>query len=210
MKSTVFGILFLLFTSLTVKSKAQAPEIEQLLLNVEKLAQFKQMLADLKHGYEIVSQGYGTIKNISEGNFNLHQLFLDGLLQVSPAVRNYKKIAEIISKQLQLINEYKNAYRQFREVNLFAAGEMDYIGQVYKNLMDESVKNLETLVTIITDGVLRMSDDERLSAIDALHEDMQDKLDFLRHFNSKTKILLLQRLKEQNNINTTKKLYGLH
>ena len=70
-------------------------------------------------------------------------------------------------------------------------------------------KNLETLMSVLTAGAFRMSDDERLSAIDTLHEDMEDKLGFLRHFNSRTKVLLLQRLKEQNNINTTRKIYGL-
>jgi hypothetical protein len=33
---------------------AQKAEIEQLLLNVEKLAQFKQILKDMKKGYDVV------------------------------------------------------------------------------------------------------------------------------------------------------------
>jgi hypothetical protein len=42
----------------TTPVKAQATELAQLALNIEKLAQFKQILADLKKGYEILSGGY--------------------------------------------------------------------------------------------------------------------------------------------------------
>lgn len=189
--------------------RAQTEEAEQLLLDVQKLTQLKQMLADLKKGYEIVYKGYSTIKNISEGNFNLHQVFLDGLLQVSPAVRNYKKVADIISLQLRIVSEYKSAFKHFKENGKFTPNEIDYMGKVYSNLFDESIENLETLAIIITSGALRMSDDERLKQIDTLYEDMVDKLTFLRHFNNQTSVLAMQRTREEREINFSKKIYGL-
>ena len=76
-------IFLLLLISLNKKTFSQTDEAQQLLLNVEKLAQLKQILKDMYKGYEIVSKGYNTIKNISEGNFDLHKVFLDGLMQVS-------------------------------------------------------------------------------------------------------------------------------
>lgn len=205
-KCVVFLLLILGWPCL---SKAQTEEAEQLLLDVQKLSQLKQMLADLKKGYEIVYKGYSTIKNISEGNFNLHQVFLDGLLQVSPAVRNYKKVADIISLQLRIVSEYKSAFKQFKANGKFNPDEIDYMGKVYSNLFDQSVNNLETLAMIITSGTLRMSDDERLKQIDDLYEDMLDKLSFLRHFNNQTSVLALQRTKDENQIKFTKKIYGL-
>ncbi|HWI93872.1 MAG TPA: hypothetical protein VNT20_21480 [Flavisolibacter sp.] len=206
MKKCVVFLLVILFYPHF--SKAQTEEAEQLLLDVQKLSQLKQMLADLKKGYEIIYKGYSTIKNISEGNFNLHQLFLDGLLQVSPAVRNYKKVADIISLQLKIVLEYKSAFKQFKENGKFTPDEIDYMGKVYSNLFDQSVNNLETLTMIVTSGTLRMSDDERLKQIDALCEDMADKLTFLRHFNNQTSILALQRTKDENQIKLAKKIYG--
>jgi len=207
MKSCV--VFLLLILGLPCLSKAQTEEAEQLLLDVQKLSQLKQMLADLKKGYEIVYKGYSTIKNISEGNFNLHQVFLDGLLQVSPAVRSYKKVADVISLQLKIVAEYKSAFKQFKANGKFTPDEIDYMGKVYSNLFDQSVNNLETLTMIITSGTLRMSDDERLKQIDGLYEDMVDKLSFLRHFNNQTSVLALQRTKDENEINLTKKIYGL-
>lgn len=202
-------VVLLLIISLPCLLKAQTEEAEQLLLDVQKLSQLKQMLADLKKGYEIVYKGYSTIKNISEGNFNLHQVFLDGLLEVSPAVRNYKKVENIISLQLRIVSEYKAAFKQFKEARKFTADEIDYMEKVYSNLFDESIKNLETLIMIITSGTLRMNDDERLKQIDDLYEDMVDKLSFLRHFNNQTSVLALQRTREEKQINFSKKIYGL-
>src|SRR4051794_23202445 len=92
----------------------QSQEAKQLLLDVEKLAQLKQMLSQMKTGYDILHKGYTSIKNISKGNFDLHKTFLDGLLQISPAVRKYKKIAEIIEFQLKIVKEYRSAFAEFR------------------------------------------------------------------------------------------------
>lgn len=208
MRKAIWPFLLLL-SVVSVKASAQQAEIEQLLLNVEKLAQLKQILADLKKGYEIVSTGYNTIKNISEGNFDLHKTFLDGLLQVSPAVRNYKRIADIINYQLLIVKEYKNAFLRFKQDGNFTPEEIKYLSRVYANLFRQSLQSLEALATILTDGDLRMSDDERLKAIDDLFHSMEDKLLFLRHFNNNTTILALQRAKERKDVSTVQKIYGL-
>src|SRR5919202_68959 len=108
------------------KGAAQSDEAQQLLLNVEKLAQLKQILSDLKKGYNIVFKGYTTIKNISQGNFKLHQTFLDGLLQVSPLVQQYKRIGDIITCQRHIINEYHSAFGKFKENKNFTLPEINY------------------------------------------------------------------------------------
>lgn len=204
-------ILCLLFVSMSLSfsASAQEDEIEQLLLNVEKLTQFKQILRDMKKGYEILSDGYNTIKNIAEGNFNLHKAFLDGLLEVSPTVRNYRRVTDIVNDQVVLIKEYRNAYDRFRQDNNFNPDEIGYIAKVYDNLLKESLRNLDELLTVITAGKARMSDDERLQAIDKIYSDMQDKLMFLRHFNNSTTILAVERAKERNDAQTIGKIYGL-
>ncbi len=204
-------LLILLLTTAgnSVRLSAQAEEAEQLLLNVEKLAQLKQILTDLKKGYQIVSTGYNTIKNVSQGNFNLHKAFLDALMEVSPTVINYKKVADIIKYQIRIIKEYKSAYSRFKiDVN-FNPQELDYFGKVYANLFNQSLKNLDALTTVITANKLRMSDDERLKAIDDIFNSMLDKLTFLRHFNNNTTIHAIQRAREKKDANTLQKIYGI-
>ncbi len=211
MKKLITIISLLLLAMLPAsRAAAQADELAQLLLNIEKLAQFKQILSDMKKGYEILKGGYNTIKNISEGNFSLHKAFLDGLLEVSPTVRNYRRVADIVSYQVTLIKEYRRAYDRFRRDNNFNPDELAYLGSVYNNLFKESLRNLDELVTVITAGKTRMSDDERLQAIDRIYADMQDKLMFLRNFNNNTTILAVQRAKERNDAHAIRKIYGLN
>ncbi|MEO9020977.1 MAG: TerB family tellurite resistance protein [Ginsengibacter sp.] len=188
---------------------AQSQEAQQLLLDVEKLAQFKQILVDMKKGYDILSNGYNAIKNISEGNFNLHQTFLDALLQVSPAVRKYERVADIIKYQLRIVTTYKSAFSKFQSDKNFTISEIDYIGKVYGHLFDESVKNMDDLVVVITAGKLRMSDDERLKAIDHIWTEVQSQYNFLRDFNSSTLILSQARQKEKQEVEVSKKLFDL-
>lgn len=188
---------------------AQTAEVTQLILNIEKLNQLRKILKELKNGYEILFKGYNTIKNLSEGNFKLHQAFLDGLLQVSPAVRKYERVADIAKLQLELLAEYKNAYRQFQSSDYFDPDELDYMSKVYSKLIAQSVNNLDALSNILTAKKLRMSDDERIAAIDEIFEDMQDKLVFLRHFNSSASILGLQRAKVFTEIEKSRALNGL-
>lgn len=206
---TLLLILVLTVAGTSVKLYAQGEEAEQLLLNVEKLAQLKQILTNLKKGYQIVSTGYNTIKNLSQGNFDLHKSFLDGLLAVSPAVRNYKKVTDIINYQILIVKEYKNAYRRFNQDDSFTPEEINYLGIVYSNLFNQSLKNLDALATVITANTLRMSDDERLKAVDYIFNDIQDKLVFLRHFNNNTTILAIQRAREKKDANTLQKIYGI-
>ena len=148
----VIGFVSLLGNS--SPAKAQAAEIQQLLLDVQKLAQLKGILSDMYKGYQVVSSGYETIKNISEGNFNLHQLFLDGLLAVSPAVQNYKRIADIINDQILIVKEYKNAFNQIKMDANFTIEEIAYLGKVYSNLFNASLKDIDELIMVITASTL--------------------------------------------------------
>lgn len=189
-----------------IRSNAQATEIQQLLLNVEKLSQFKNILSDMKKGYQILSTGYNAVKNISQGNFSLHEVFIDGPMLVSPEVKKYHKVAGIISYQKDIVTEYKTAFNRFKSSGSFNEQEISYMGKVYKQLFDQSVDNLDALMNVVTSSKLRMSDDERLQAIDRIFADTQDKLSFLRDFNSNTSVLHMQRLKEKNDIQTLQEL----
>src|SRR3954466_5457804 len=110
-------VMFICVSTLLVRHEAicQTQEATQLLLNYEKLKQLEEILDNMYKGYRILTQGYDRIKGIAEGNYKLHQVFLDGLLAVSPTVRKYKRIPQIIAYQQILVKEYKRAHSRFRE-----------------------------------------------------------------------------------------------
>jgi len=201
--------IFLLFLLIPRLGFSQSQEAKQLLLDVEKLAGLKLMLQNMKTGYEILHKGYTTISDLSKGNFNLHKTFLDGLLQISPAVAKYQKIAEIIDFQLRIVKDYKSAFAEFKNCKQFTPDEIDYMGKVYANLFNESLKQLDALAMVITAGSLRMTDDERIKAIDKIHAEVKDQYTFLEEFNNSTAMLSAQRDDEQRQIDLMRKIHGI-
>ncbi len=205
---TIVSIIMCLATPNIVRSQAQ--EAAQLLLNWEKLQQLEKILENMYTGYKILDKGYTTVKNIAQGNYNLHQLFLDGLMAVNPAVRNYRRVPYIIDYQKLLVKEYKNAYNRFRNDPNFSPQEIQYLANVYNYLFTASLRNIDDLVMIITATKLRMSDDERMKAIDRIFYDMEGKLVFLRGFNNSTQMLAIQRARSANDVRTLNHLYGIN
>jgi len=208
-RSVKISVLVLLFIMTTTFARAQSAEAQQLLLNVEKLSQLKNILKDMKRGYTVISNGYNSVKKISQGNFSLHETFLDGLMLVNPEIKKYRRVADIISHQKSILSEYKNAFNRFSSSQNFTASELNYLENVYKQLFEQSLANLDELATVITSSKLRMSDDQRLEAIDRIFDQTQDKLIFLRNFNEQASLLNLQRKREKADIKATQSYYNL-
>lgn len=205
-------IILVLFVCLASAkhANAQAQEMQQLILDIEKLTQLKGILSDMKTGYQIYQQGYGSISQLSKGNFDLHSVYLNGLLSINPTVKNYGRVADIITQQASLLSEYKSAYKQFKQSGSFSASELNYMSNVYGQLVNQSLQNLDELTNVLTAGKLRMSDDERMRAIDRIYASSSDKLQFLRHFNRQGVLLNIQRSKDAGDNRTLKQLYGIN
>lgn len=210
LKAFIYSLLLMVTTSVAMQANAQSTEVQQLLLNVEKLSQLKNILTDMKKGYVVVTNGYNTVKHISQGNFSLHEVFLDGLMLVNPEIRKYKRVGDIISYQKNILSEYKSAFNRFKDLENFNPQEIEYFGKVYQQLFRQSLDNLDELAMVITSSKLRMSDDERLQAIDRIFADTQDKLMFLRSFNKEASILSLQRQKEKADLKSVRQYYNLN
>ncbi|OOQ60017.1 hypothetical protein [Mucilaginibacter pedocola] len=209
-KTLVLGLAFAWSAPLNSRAQSVTDCIEQLVLDYQKLAGLKSVLSQMYSGYEILSKGYGAVKNVSQGNFSLHQAFLDGLLLVSPAVRKYPRVADIINGQAALFSEYKNAAKRFNSSGRFSPEELQYLSAVYEQLVDASLKNLDKLSMVMGDSQLRMSDAERLAAIDRIFLDSRSQLSYLRKFNGQAgqTVRLRERYaQDKQNVNS---LYGIN
>jgi hypothetical protein len=211
-KSVVIVGVLVIRLLLPSASSAQsiAQDLEQLSLDYQKLAGLRSILKELYTGYEVVDKGYGAVKSISKGSFTLQQAFLDGLMIVSPVVRQYPKVAGIISDQAMLLREYKSALNSFQHDPHFNPDEFGYMMDVYNNLVGGSLKNIEELSMIVTDNKVRMSDAERLRAIDRIYSDSHGQLTFLRQFNNQGYSIALKRSEQANDKQTLKTLYGIN
>ena len=195
---------------LTSRAQSVADCVRQLVLDYQKLASLKSILSQMYSGYRVLSKGYDAVEDVSQGDFSLQKTFLDGLLLVSPAVRKYPRVADIISDQAALLSEYKSAAGRFRQGGRFNPGELGYMMAVYNNLVSAGLKNLDALAMVMTDSRLRMSDAERLSAIDRIYAGSRIELSYLRKFNSEAERIALQRGRSAADQQSINSLYGIN
>lgn len=184
---------------------AQSHEAAQLVLNFEKLNQLRQILKDMQRGYTVLEKGYSAVKDITEGNFRLHEAFLDGMLEVSPEVRKYHRLAGLIQLQQRLVSDYHSGLRRVQSSGEFSGDEIADQRARYRGIYRLSLRNLEELALILSAGSLRMGDFERLEAIDRLYGEMRGLLGFLGNLNRDMDVLIArrqERIKEQTTIST--------
>lgn len=212
MKKKPFSALALLFPGLllTGSSHAQGFDVQQLLLDIQKLSTLKSILTDMQQGYQKLEKDYSAVRDIAQGNFNLHKAFLDGLLAVSPVVRNYQRAADIVDLQGNLLAKYRAAWAFFQRQPQLTPEELTLISRTFSALLQDSLNDLAGLGMILTDGALRANDAERMRQIDVLYASMSARMAFLDRFNNSTALLAGQRQGLYAEDQTVQHLYGIN
>jgi hypothetical protein len=139
----------------------------------------------------------------------LYQNYFDELRKVKAVISYYYRIREVTSKQLQLVAAYKNAVALFKQDKHFSSNEINYMTSVYSGILDESVKNLDQILLVITSFSTQMDDAKRLEIIDASADAIEQNYMDLIQFNQQNISLSLDRSKDLSEINQVRVLYGL-
>jgi len=196
-------------TALSGRPQSIVDLTEQLALDVQKLASLKSTLQEMYTGYTNLKNGYTRIRDLAKDNFNLHSAFLDALWVLSPAVRSDPRLEEIVNTAYRIATEYKAASTQLGNNPVFTAQELAYITGTLSALLDHCSQALEELGMVTTDNELRMSDAQRLQALDRIDAELKTELNFLQQFNNSLAVEAARRQREANDITTLKQLYGL-
>lgn len=172
----------------------------------EQIAKLEVYLEDTKKGYSIVQQGLNTISQIKKGDFDLHSLFFTSLKEVNPNIKNWGKIADILAMQLQILVGSETTLRQFTSSGAFNGQDLKYLSTVYENLKDLTAKDIDELLGIITDGTWQMTDDQRITRIDKLYQEVTNKYTFLRAFSDRVYLQQSQKAQEKASLQNITKL----
>ncbi len=175
---------------------------------LQQIAALQVYINYAKKGYNIVSGGINTIRDIKKGDLNLHNTFFSSLKTINPKISRYAKVTDIISYQVRLIKLARQILQSIKEANQFSVEEIEYFKKVLDALLDDCIQSVTELLEIITPDKLQMTDDERLVRIDKLYVDMQDKFTFCNVMSEDIGLLALQRLSEQIEINRSKLING--
>ena len=176
---------------------------------IQQIAALKVYLKYLKEGYDVAKKGLGMIGDINDGNFNDHSTYFASLSLVNPSIKQSGKIALIANMQQQIMSEFRKLDKECRENEYLTDDELEYVRDVYSNMLVKCEESISELNTIITDHSSQLKDDERIERIDLIYEDMSDKRDFARSFSNSTRIIMAQRLREKSEVVTQEKLNPL-
>jgi len=205
----VIYLMALCLTTMSGRPQTIADLAEQLALDGEKLTSLKSTLQDMYQGYETLQQGYSRIRNIARDNFNLHQAFLDALWVLSPAVRDDPRLEAILNTEYRIVAEYKAGMARIGSSTVFSVQELSYLTGVFSAILQKSTEAIEELTMVTTENELRMSDDQRLQALDRIDAETKNELRVLESLDNEVTIESARRVKEANDIQTLKSLYGI-
>ena len=135
----------------------------------------------------------------------MHNAFITGLKQVSPAIRNDLRIGEIIALQLGMLKNFDSV----KSSGGLRPEQLIYIAEVANEVISTCYHDLEELLLIITSGKLEMKDDERLSRLNGIYDRMLDKFAFTQDFCGEAKMLVRQRELEQETVKKLRRYYEI-
>jgi len=140
---------------------------------------------------------------------NLYSEYYDELWKIKSSIAYYKRIKDLTQKQVAIVDEYKWAWNLFRQDKHFNADELSHMEKVYSGILDESIKNLDQILMVISSFKTQMSDAERLEVINRAADQMDDNYNDLKQFNTGNITLSIQRATSLDETAQLKEIYGI-
>jgi hypothetical protein len=140
----------------------------------------------------------------------LYSAYYNELWKVKSLIAYYKRIKELTQKQLAIVDEYKWAWGLFVKDTHFRPEELEHMSEVYKGIMEESIKNLDLIFVVVDSFKTQMSDAERLELISRAADQMEQNYTDLKQFNSQNIGLSIQRSRSLDETAKLKEIYGIN
>ncbi|MBT1706342.1 conjugal transfer protein TraI [Chryseosolibacter indicus] len=139
----------------------------------------------------------------------LYEQYYEELWKVKKAIETYELVRKVMSRQVQLVQEYKRAWEILKKDNNFTNDELKYMYRVYSGILQESVKSLDQMLNVVNSFDTQMTDGKRLEIINQASWSIERSYHDLKQFNVQNIRLSLSRSKDKHEIETVKKIYGL-
>src|SRR5690606_28992668 len=109
----------------------------------------------------------------------------------------------------QIIAEYKFTWSVINQDRHFTKAEIDFMYHVYTGILNESIYNLDQILLVINSFKTQMSDAKRLEIINKAGDQIERNYADLKQFNNQKIQLSMNRAKDEHEIESVRKLYGL-
>lgn len=189
---------------------AQVQEMEQLKLDLEKLAQFKLMLSQAKSGYQTLTNGYNGIINSGKSNYSLHEGYLDGLLKVNPEIKNDPVVQRVIKGTNQIVADCRALVSLVNSSGYFSSDEIKELSRSVAEIGETVSANNDLMNTVLQEGKLRMSDAERSQVLQNIDRYLNKQASKLQALQQQYNMVLATRQQNNRDIYAIKRLANLH
>ena len=170
---------------------------------IEQVLALKVYTDFAKKGYGIVSDGLSTVRDITGGEFGLHEIFITGLKVASPVIRKDARISEVLLLNTGMLKTFGSLVSAGR----LDASQMAYLNSIKVVVNGEILDDLEELALVIVSGKTEMTDDERLSRLNAIYDRTKERSAFVQEFGTGQLRMLNQQKIEQKNVELLRRWY---
>ncbi|MCY1523993.1 hypothetical protein D9M68_589080 [compost metagenome] len=149
------------------------------------------------------------IADWTEKQKDLYSGYYEELWKIKSAIAYYKRIKDLTTKQVAIVDEYKWAWGLFTTDKHFNPEELEQMEKVYKGILDESIKNLDMIILVVNSFKTQMSDAKRLEIINEAANKMDGNYNDLKQYNHQNILLSIQRSKSLDETVKLKEIYGI-
>lgn len=176
---------------------------------LEQLAALKGYIITAEKGYHLAEEGLHLVRDIKSGEVGLHELFFGSLRIVDAGVLQ----SPSLDASYRIIAVIDHAFRQTISTGA-ASGwlrpeEIQYVRMVQKTIADRDENDREMLQVLTGDGILSMTDGERIRQIHGIQRVIRTRYNQVKAFLTGMDWLIAQRQKEHAFTGILKKWYGI-
>jgi hypothetical protein len=212
-----------LFVSLPKEANAQIAILEVIQAGIKKVIKAVDLKVQrlqnqtiwLQNAQKVLENQLSKLKLMeiadwTEKQKNLYSEYYTELWQIKSAIAYYKRIKDLTEKQVAIVNEYKWAWNLFQKDKHFKPEELEHMQEVYKGILDESIKNLDRILLVVNSFKTQMSDAKRLEIINEAAANMDTNYSDLKQFNTQNSLLSIQRAQSLDEVVKLKEIYGIN
>lgn len=205
------SLALLLLLGITIPSFAQGifnQKGEMIKKNIRQITLLATYSGYVRKGYRIIEDGWNTIHDWKDGEFNLHLAYIHSLKKVNPKVKGEQvdAIRELAEKILAGCTSLRHdAIRS----KMLTDKEINYLESMLDGYIRETSENIDELNLVITDGKLSMADDERIKQVDRLFDRIVKGLQEFKTLDSHTRRIIAGRKEMERHNKELKQWLGV-
>ena len=182
----------------------------ELLLNLQKfsvIAAGKNIL--LNNNLDLVTS-YQKLKDITDGNFSLHEDFIKRVLgKVKDEVKQHSKAIQLLEVLQAIRKEAQQSRTLIATAGVFSEPELAFFVDSYQQCYREAGHLIAEYLMVITDDDMKANDGERILLVIDIHQDAVNLYNSLRRFNAEMQLTTAHRRDVAEQSNRVMTLFGI-